>query len=42
MNQRGVDGVEMVLLVNLMPENAEEAYALVPSLKVGFSGPLRF
>lgn len=33
MNQRGVDGVEMVLLVNLMPENAEEAYALVPSLK---------
>jgi hypothetical protein len=34
MDQRGVDGVEMVQLVNLMPSNAEEAYALVPSLKV--------
>lgn len=24
----------MVLLINLLPENADEAYALIPSLKV--------
>ena len=38
MQDAGVDGVEMALLANLMPENAEEAYALVPSLKVGAVG----
>lgn len=33
LNELNIDGVEMCLLANLMPENAEEAYALVPSLK---------
>lgn len=34
MNEHNIEGVEMCLLANLMPENAEEAYALIPSLKV--------
>lgn len=33
MGEHGIEGVEMCLLANLMPENAEEAYALIPSLK---------
>ncbi|KAI8464190.1 MAG: HRDC-like protein [Monoraphidium minutum] len=31
--EHGIEGVEMALLANLMPETAEEAYAMVPSLK---------
>ncbi|GBF87558.1 DNA-directed RNA polymerase II subunit RPB4 [Raphidocelis subcapitata] len=31
--EHGIEGVEMALLANLIPETAEEAYALIPSLK---------
>lgn len=35
LNELEMEGVELCLLANLAPENAEEAYALIPSLKVG-------
>ena len=34
LTEAGLEEAEMCLLVNLVPESAEEAYALIPSLKV--------